>query len=151
MQYFCYYVHSVINTLVYKFSTLIYLLRINSKKWNVWVKGLCTFKLSIHGAKLPLRMLTSINSAWDCQFLHIMSNTGLCVFRIPHLIGETWSCHCNIIVENVTLESAFWGVNSDSAIYCMSLGKSFNFSSLSFVLGKVGIMIVLISWGSKSK
>lgn len=28
-----------------------------------------------------------------------------------------------IIVENETLESAFWGVNSDSATYCMSLGK----------------------------
>lgn len=36
---------------------------------------------------------------------------------------ETWSCHCNIVVENVTLEPAFWGVNSDSATYCVSLGK----------------------------
>ncbi|KAM7079466.1 uncharacterized protein WM277_000835 isoform 4-T6 [Molossus nigricans] len=35
---------------------------------------------------------------------------------------ETWSCHCNIVVENGTLEPACQGLNSDLATYCVTLG-----------------------------
>ncbi|XP_045644136.1 retroviral-like aspartic protease 1 isoform X2 [Ursus americanus] len=46
-------------------------------------------------------------------------------------LGEKWSCHCNVVVENVTdrcdmiwyvtLEPACWGLNSDSPTYCVTL------------------------------
>ena len=40
----------------------------------------------------------------------------------------------------------FWGggLNSDAATYCVTLGKSFNFS-LSFIFDKVSIMIAPVS------
>ena len=46
------------------------------------------------------------SSAWDCLFLHIISNSGLCVFCLPHLTDDMWSYHCNVVVEAVTLELA---------------------------------------------
>lgn len=42
---------------------------------------------------------------------------------MAELKGETWSFDCNMIVENVTLEPACWGLNSDSTTYCVALGE----------------------------
>nr|KAF6429711.1 hypothetical protein HJG59_009042 [Molossus molossus] len=69
---------------------------------------------------------------------HVDNSTGL-ICRLgkmqppalPHLLlilcpvtwCETWSCHCNIVVENGTLEPACQGLNSDLATYCVTLAS----------------------------
>nr|XP_035944211.1 uncharacterized protein LOC118533204 isoform X3 [Halichoerus grypus] len=55
---------------------------------------------------------------------------------LSNLRGEKWSCHYNMVVENVTdrcdviqyvtLEPACGGLNSDSATYCVTLGFQFS-------------------------